>query len=344
MEIKEKIIHFAQAHRKFRTKDLVLFFKKEFSRQYIARILNILINEGILIKDGSTKASFYALANNSDAFGNSLVRRFENKNLEEHTIFMEIEKQFRVMSKLDENIYSIIYYALSEMLNNAIEHSESDIIEVYLEKRKTDIVFAIRDFGIGVFKNIQKKRGLNSEFEAVQDLLKGKTTTAPKAHSGEGIFFTSKIADVFVIESFDLGLRIDNANDDVFLEDLKRSKKGTRVIFQISMKSKKHLNKVFEKYQTDPETFEFDKTEIKVKLYTMGTIYISRSQARRILSGLDKFKLVLLDFENVPAIGQAFADEIFRVFKEKHPNITIEAVNTNPAIDFMIQRAVKTQR
>ena len=72
----------------------------------------------------------------------------------------------------------------------------------------------------------------------------------------------------------------------------------------------------------------------------MGTIYVSRSQARRVLADLDKFKTVILDFDRVPTIGQAFADEIFRVFKAKHPDMTITPVGANEAVAFMIARAL----
>ena len=48
---------------------------------------------------------------------------------------------------------------------------------------------------------------------------------------------------------------------------------------------------------------------------------ISRSQAKRLLARLEKFKIVMLDFEDVATIGRAFADEIFRVFTNNHPEI-----------------------
>ena len=344
MNIKQEIIKFANKHLKFQTKDLFVHFHEEYTRQYLSRILSRLIDEGQLVKDGSTKLSFYALLHNASELGDSLVLRLQNRKLEEHKVFEEVEKEFLLITRLPENVYSIFYYAFSEMLNNAIEHSQSKMIEIKLSRLREILTFEIRDFGIGVFKNIMSKRKLESELEAIQDLLKGKMTSAPKAHSGEGIFFTSKVADNFVLESHNLGLKVDNDINDVFVIDVERSKKGTKVTFQINMNSKKHLSSVFENYQTDPETFAFDKTEIKVRLYTLGTIYISRSQARRVLSGLDKFQSIILDFENVPTIGQAFADEIFRVFHVDHPEIAIESINTNKAVDFMIKRSKKTER
>jgi hypothetical protein len=67
--------------------------------------------------------------------------------------------------------------------------------------------------------------------------------------------------------------------------------------------------------------------------------YVSRSQVREILSGLEKFKIIVFDFDKVPLIGQAFADEIFRVFHNRHPQIKLEAINMNDAVKFMVERA-----
>jgi hypothetical protein len=60
------------------------------------------------------------------------------------------------------------------------------------------------------------------------------------------------------------------------------------------------------------------------------------------LNGLDKFKNIVLDFDKVPTAGQGFADEIFRVFQSKHPDIVISSINTNEAVQFMIDRVRNT--
>ena len=65
---------------------------------------------------------------------------------------------------------------------------------------------------------------------------------------------------------------------------------------------------------------------------------ISRSQAKRLLTRLEPFKEVFLDFEGVDIIGQAFADEIFRVFQNAHPEIEIIQVKANKNIQNIIKR------
>lgn len=70
----------------------------------------------------------------------------------------------------------------------------------------------------------------------------------------------------------------------------------------------------------------------------MGTVYMSRSQACCVLAGFEKFKKIIFDFDRVPSIGQAFADEIFRVFQSRYPHISIEPINMNDAVKFMVGR------
>jgi len=70
---------------------------------------------------------------------------------------------------------------------------------------------------------------------------------------------------------------------------------------------------------------------------------VSRSQARRVLGGLELFREVTLDFKDIEYIGQAFADEIFRVFPNMNPNTSIIAQNANPDVQNMINRAINTK-
>ena len=341
MDTKSTILNIASKATKFKTSDVVKALNGNVSRQFVSYEINNLVKQGKLIKGGSTKSSFYTLPSNASVLGTKIHKRLIREGLKEHEVFDALEHQTTFIKSLRENVASILAYAFSEMLNNAIEHSKSQYIEITMELNQDELCFIVDDFGIGVFKNVMTKRRLKSELEAIQDLLKGKTTTQPHAHSGEGIFFTSKAADVFILDSFGFRLRIDNLINDIFIEEIKPAKHGTKVTFKISANSKRHLNNIFKDYQTDPEEMAFDKTEIKVRLYTMGTIYISRSQARRVLTGLEKFRSVILDFDKVPTVGQAFADEIFRVFKSKYPELVIKPINMNDAVSFMIGRVEK---
>ena len=70
----------------------------------------------------------------------------------------------------------------------------------------------------------------------------------------------------------------------------------------------------------------FDKTSIELK-NIFESAPISRSQAKRLSNRLDIFKEIELDFAGIDWMGQGFAHQIFVVFQNEHPDITIRPVN-----------------
>ena len=97
--------------------------------------------------------------------------------------------------------------------------------------------------------------------------------------------------------------------------------------------------KVFDKFSVG-EDYGFTKTVVPVKLTQYGDDnLVSRSQAKRLLARVEKFKIVVLDFSRVASIGQAFADEVFRVFVRRHPEIEITPINAGSEVKRMISRA-----
>ncbi len=66
---------------------------------------------------------------------------------------------------------------------------------------------------------------------------------------------------------------------------------------------------------------------------------ITRSQAKRLMQRVERFRTVVLDFAGVTSIGQAFADEVFRVFANAHPDVELVPVHAVPQVQQMIRRA-----
>jgi anti-sigma regulatory factor (Ser/Thr protein kinase) len=343
MTNKDKILEIIEKNGKATSSEITS--KIDVSRQYINLVISELVAEKRVIKIGRTRYAFYVSSlfakEHPEIFPSVFKKSYKNQSLEEHIVLVEMEEKFPQILNLPENVRSIFTFAFSEIFNNAIEHSQSKSISIEIAVRNNKLSFIISDSGVGVFRNIMKKKNLHSEIEAIQDLLKGKTTTMPKSHSGEGIFFTSKSADLFILDSFGYQMVVNTKTGDVSIKNVSIIKRGTKVIFEIEIGSERHLDQVFKKYTNllEESDYGFDKTEIRVRLYTMGGVHISRSQARRILSGLEKFKIILFDFEKVPVIGQAFADEIYRVFQHKYPSIKIEEENMSEGVRFMVERA-----
>jgi len=312
-----------------------------FSRAYINRFLKELRWEGKIELIGKANTARYILAerktlDTAKRRVTALHRILRNRNLSEDVVLQDIKDRSGIFMELAKNVSGILDYAFTEMLNNAIEHSRSPQIEIFMKRNSAKTEFIVVDRGVGIFKHIMRKRSLPNELEAIRDLLKGKQTTAPEEHTGEGIFFTSKAADRLTIKSGKKKLIFDNQLRDIFIEDIAHFK-GTKVIFTIALNSPRSLDRIFKEYAG--EAFEFGKTKIAVRLYKIDAAYISRSQARRIMAGLDKFKVVILDFYGVKTVGQAFADEVFRVWKKNHPEIEVRYRNANENVEFMIRRA-----
>ena len=259
--------------------------------------------------------------------------------LREDEIWSKIRESATDLRTLSENAENILYFAFTEMLNNAIDHSRSGVgsIKIWLEDSK--IKFIVKDNGVGVFRNVMASRHLASEPDAAGELIKGKLTTQPGWHSGEGIFWTSKVADRFSLKSYDYELTLDNSLKDYTIVKLPVPLIGTEVYFEVAINTAKSLQSLFREYSFDHTKLTLDTTVIPVRLFESGDVWISRSQAKKLLSGLDKYKKIIFDFAGISIIGQAFADEIFRVFNIHHPSIELEPINMSESVALMVNRA-----
>jgi anti-sigma regulatory factor (Ser/Thr protein kinase) len=243
-----------------------------------------------------------------------------------------------------KNIIDICHYGSTEMLNNVIDHSEGTCVEIELKVSEHVISIEIRDDGIGIFKKLQSFFQLEDPRHALLELMKGKLTTDPSRHSGEGLFFTSRIFDKFSLVSDSLVFtRFDE--DHCFVETVQTPTSGTTVRMEIAGDCQRRIDAVFGRYATEEEDYEFNRTIIPAQLLRYGDeLLISRSQARRLLARLECFKEVVLDFDGIDTIGQAFSDETFRVFRLRHPEVRLLTVNAGLGVSRMIQRAEASLR
>lgn len=303
------------------------------SRQSVAKHLRRLIAEGLIVASGRTRA-----------------RRYRLKNIIDHTFALDVtpnlaedvewrQKILPLMSGVSENVRDICHYGFTEMVNNIIDHSESAQANMGIRRTARSIHLVVFDEGIGIFNKLQRAFGLDDPRHALLELSKGKLTSDPDSHTGEGIFFTSRMFDEFTINSGTMLFKRFNKRDDEWLIDVQEHQPvdGTMIIMMIHPQASHTTKEIFDKFSDDNYGFSRTHVPIQVALYE-GEKLISRSQARRILARVERFNEVLLDFRGVTEIGQAFADEIFRVFSREHPEIALVAMFTSPEIDQMIHR------
>lgn len=306
------------------------------SKQAVRKHLSKLINDGKIKTFGTTRNKSYQL-NILDKYKIDIPIQ---ASIEEDAIWRE-----HIRPKLDnikQNVINICQYGFTEMVNNARDHSEGRTLSIYFERSAANIIIWISDDGIGIFNKISKSLGLEDKIYTILELAKGKFTTDPKYHTGEGIFFTSRAFDNFMMISDNLVFAHTESNNDWLLEEKEQIKKGTTVRLRISLFTDRNLQSIFNTYAIDDD-YGFSRTHIPVTLARYGDEnLISRSQAKRLLNRFERFKEIVLDFNNVEMIGQAFADEIFRVYKLDHPSVNITYMAANKQVEQMISRVINS--
>jgi anti-sigma regulatory factor (Ser/Thr protein kinase) len=303
------------------------------TRASIARYMGRLIEEGALTAVGNTRARRYSLK--------PLVlerMRFDlSATMNEDTIWRERVRP--LMKDVQPNIIDLFQYGVTEMVNNVIDHSESLSLTIRYKQLYNRIEVVVNDNGVGIFNKIQRDFNLVDARTALLELSKGKLTSDKIRHSGEGIYFTSRMFDKFSILSGHLYYsRTRQEGDEWLIESVDKddNSKGTYVKMTIGTKAQWTMREVFDKYQGDDIYFRRTHVPVALGRYP-GEQLISRSQAKRILARFNDFAEIMLDFRNVSEIGQPFADEIFRVYRNGHPGTRIMTFNTNANIDKMIQ-------
>lgn len=307
-------------------------FNSQTSKSTIYNYLTELCEKNVIKKIGNT----YELVSEIHQFS------YENKGLSEDRVF---SKDIEILlSGFERNIISAWRYAFTEMMNNAIEHSNASKIIVTVTKNALNTQITIFDDGIGIFKNIQeyvrKEQDKELSLEECASLLfAGKFTTAKSMHSGEGIFFTSHLMDRFAIFSDKVIFTRDNFTENSALNmDME---KGTLVVMSLNNNTKKTARQVFDRFSTIDDGFT--KTHIPIVHIFSDLGPVSRSEARRLGELISKFKEVDLDFEGVYEVGQAFVHELFIVWQSRNEEVFLNVINANDDVNFMIKRVLNTK-
>ncbi len=234
---------------------------------------------------------------------------------------------------LPVNVYRIWEYAFSEMINNVVDHSAAENLAIRIDRNYLSTSVLIIDNGVGIFKKIKEHFSLPGIDEAICELFKGKLTTDSSNHSGEGIFFSSKMMDKFFIYSSGRIFTTTKYNDDeVFDIEFDESFDGTAVFMSLSNFSQRHAADVFDQYASVDGGFT--KTRIPLK-NIFDTAPISRSQAKRVCNRLDSFLEVEIDFDGLDWMGQGFAHQMFVVYQNAHPDIKLIPTNMSENVQKM---------
>ncbi len=261
-EIRQFILDNVHSH----PRDIVTFTAERFhlTHQAVSKHIKNLIAQGLLNLKGKTKDRYYSLTElTSSSFTYSL-----DGNLKEDVVWSR--DMGPLFSELHDNVVRIWQHGITEIINNAIDHSAGTLVNVRVKKTAVTSEVLIWDDGVGIFKKIARELNLEDERHAVLELAKGKVTTDPRHHSGEGIFFTSRMFDYFMILSNQIMFSHEfHTSTDLAGERFMNGTEGTNVFLQIKNNSARTIKQVFDEFSSGD--FLFSKTVVPFWLAQYGS-------------------------------------------------------------------------
>ncbi len=306
--------------------------KMNIDKSTVYRRLAELTERGVIIKE---KKGVYKLASHVWKY---TLSRSANQLLSDTDVYVNVLREH--LDGISSGALGIWEYAFSEMINNVIDHSGAESVEITVKKDSLNTTVIINDNGVGIFEKIKSFFNMASIEDAITELFKGKLTTDNINHSGEGIFFSARMMDEFYIISSGRVFSCNAFDEDYVYRMAGEIPSATCVIMSLANDTKKTALEVFNRY-SDVEG-GFTKTMIPLKnIYASSPV--SRSQAKRLCERLSQFEEVVLDFDGLEWMGQGFAHQVFVVFQNANPKIEILPINMSEGVEKMYNHVTRRE-
>ncbi|MDL2337976.1 MAG: DUF4325 domain-containing protein, partial [Pseudomonadota bacterium] len=286
-----------------------------------------------LIRSGSGPQVHYA-----PGLLRQIVRHYPLNGLSEDRPW---SRDFARYFSLPSTVQRLTQHAFCELLNNAIDHSDGTGVTVSLRQTPSHVQLLVSDDGRGVFDKICHTFALADPHVAMLELSKGKLTTQPERHTGHGLYFTSRLADVFDLHANEQAFQHRSWESNGWRTGRPMNRQGTSVYVSIALDTPRTLESVMQAHSLDGTGVRFERTAVPMQLVVSPQVGLeSRAQARQVAARLTRFKLAELDFSGIPHIGHSFADELFRVLPRHQPALNLSPINMSPAVAAMVDSVV----
>jgi hypothetical protein len=146
--------------------------------------------------------------------------------------------------------------------------------------------------------------------------------------------------DVFELDANRLRWIVDNSREDQAIGEAPEHA-GTRVRCDIDPSTRRSLEEVFVPF-IDEDSLRFDRTIVPLALFETEGRFVSRSEAKRLGTRLERFREAVIDFSGVEEVGLAFLDGLFRVWANEHPETRLMPINMSPIVERLVRRARTT--
>lgn len=240
------------------------------SRQSASRHIRALVDNKTITAIGGGRSRRYALAQSEIETLNYDL----NNHIDEFIIWLDDVRP--CLGDLPDNVLDIWQYGITEMVNNAKDHSDGNKLSIRISRNANETTVFIADNGIGIFKKLQQALNLPDQRQAVLELAKGKLTTDPDNHSGEGIFFTSRMFDSFWIFSNEIAFSHQHGKPEDWILDRQEPTDSTFIVMELSNHTARNVKDVFDEFSPADE-YAFTKTTVPLRMASFGTDKIGRA-------------------------------------------------------------------
>ena len=262
-----------------------------------------------------------------------VVRHYPLAGLQEDAPW---RRDFAPFFDLPPEVRRMAQHAFTELVNNAVDHSGGSQVTVSMRQTPLHMQLLVSDDGCGLFERIAQSFAIDDPQVAMFELSKGKLTSAPQRHCGHGLFFASRLADVFDVHANQAAFQHRTWSDQAWRPARAAPHRGTSVYLSIALDTPRTLDGVLRAHSLDAAGYGFERTQVPLMLLGGSEMLMSRADARRVTSRLTQFGQAEIDFSGVDAIGHGFADELFRVFRREHPGVELLAKKMAPAVGAMV--------
>lgn len=263
-----------------------------------------------------------------------VVQRYPLQGLQEDLPWAQ---DFAPYFTLPPAVARMVQHAFTELLNNAIDHSGGSQVTVSVRQTALHVQLLVSDDGCGVFHRIEAAHGVADPTVAMLELSKGKFTSQPERHTGRGLFFTSRLADVFDLHANENAFQYRGFGHRSWYRSRPMARQGTSIYMAINLDTPRTLDSVLRAHSLDGDGYGFERTVVPLQLLMgQGTGLESRAQAKRVAARLQQFRHAEVDFTGIADVGHSFADELFRVALLDHPSLELVPVGMAPRVAAMI--------
>ncbi len=261
------------------------------------------------------------------------VQRYALAGLQEDQAW---RRDFAPLFALPANVQRLARHAFTELLNNAVDHSGGGQVTVSMRQTPLQLQLLVSDDGCGLFRRIEQRFAIPEPALAMLELSKGKLTSDPARHSGHGLFFTSRLADVFDIHANAAAFQCRSWERQAWRTGRPAAHHGTSVYVAIAIDTARTLDAVLQAHH-GAAGHGLARTSVRLHLLAGADgVLASRAEARRAAARLAQFEHAEINFDGVTDVGHGFADELFRVFSGDHPGVELQATGMSPAVQAVV--------